>query len=120
MTAAYGVTAADRAIWDLSPLAIDDEPFPHVICHNFINGQLYRQLCESFPVCPESTGPTGHSLYWGDADYDKLLDTEPAWRALFAAFHSQHFIDSAREQFAPFWRKVGCTLDLSKARYVPY
>jgi len=120
MKAGYGLSEADRGVCDLSRLTVNYEPFPHVIRDQFIEPEIYRQLCESFPSCPPSTGPTGYSLYWGDDDYQLLLDTEIAWRALFNTFHNQHFIDWAREQFAPLWRKLGCAIDLSKARYVPY
>src|SRR5262249_823591 len=114
------MSEADRGVCDLTRLTLHFEPFPHVIHQQFIEPEIYRQLRESFPICPPSTGPTGYSLYWGDEDYRQLLDTQAAWRALFNTFHSQQFIDWARAQFGPLWWKLGCTLDLSKARYVPY
>ena len=120
MKAAYRQSEADRGVCDLSRLTVDSEPFPHVIHNQFIEPDIYRQLRKSFPICPPNLSPTGYSLYWVDDDYQRLLDTELAWRALFDTFHSQQFIEWAREQFAPLWRKLGCTIDLSKARYVPY
>lgn len=96
------------------------EPFPHVVHHEFIAPEYYGELCRSFPTCPPSTGPTGFSLYWGDEGYARLLDEQPAWRALFNTFHSQPFIDWGREQFATVWDEAGCKINLSEARYVPY
>ncbi len=96
------------------------EPFPHVIYPQFIKPEYYAELCRSFPTCPPSTGPTGFSLYWGDEGYTRLLDEQPAWRALFNSFHSQQFIDWGKEQFATVWREAGCTINLEEARYVPY
>ncbi len=120
MKASYGLSEANRGVCDLSRLTINYEPFPHVINDQFIEPEIYRQLRESFPNCPPNTSPTGYSLYWGDDDYRRLLHEQPSWRSLFNTFHSQQFIDWARKQFAPLWRRSGCNIDLSYARYVPY
>jgi hypothetical protein len=112
--------APSESICDLKQFDLNVEPFPHVAREQFIAPEYYKQLCGSFPVCPPSTGPTGFSLYWGDEDYERMLDEQTAWRALFDTFQSQRFIDWCREQFAPFWRQEGCKIDLSEARYVSY
>jgi hypothetical protein len=96
------------------------EPFPHLLNPEFIAPRYYSELCRSFPDCPPSTGPTGFSLYWGDAGYARLLETQPAWQLLFNTFHSQEFIDWGRDQFASVWDDAACRLDLAEARYVPY
>lgn len=105
---------------DLSLLKVEVEPFHHVLNSEFIERIPYRKLCQSFPTCPPRIGPTGFSLYWGDDRYQQLLAEQPAWRELFNTFHSQKFIDWAREQFAEVWEHEGCKIDLSRARYVPY
>lgn len=96
------------------------DPFPHLVHPQFIDPSSYAELCSSFPNCPPSTGPTGFSLYWGDEGYTRLLDQQPAWRALFNTFHSQQFIDWGKEQFAPFWKEGRCRINLGDARYVSY
>ncbi len=111
---------ATTSVCDLTHFNVQVEPFAHVIHDQFISPESYRQLCQSFPTCPPSTGPTGFSLYWGDEGYARLLDERPAWRALFNAFHSQHFIDWCKQQFAAVWDDEGCRINLSDARYVPY
>lgn len=103
-----------------NPHHLNFEPFPHVIYPQFIRPEYYAELCRSFPTCPPSTGPTGFSLYWGDEGYTRLLDEQPAWRALFNTFHSQEFIEWGKKQFARVWEEEGCKIDLSRARYVPY
>lgn len=105
---------------NLTQLEVTVEPFPHVIHHQFIATESYSELNRSFPTCPPSTGPTGFSLYWGDEGYTRLLDEQPAWRALFNTFHSQRFIDWASEQFAAVWDEAGCKINPSRACYVPY
>ena len=110
----------DRSVCDFEYRAVNEQPFPHLIHEHFIQPEIYEQLRGSFPNCPPNTGPTGYSLYWGDKGYQKLLDRQPAWKALFRCFHSQPFIDWAREQFSPWWTQLGCTIDLENARYVPY
>ncbi|MCA1636226.1 MAG: polysaccharide pyruvyl transferase family protein [Acidobacteria bacterium] len=120
MTTATDSPQVDRSICDLAHIAANEQPFPHLIHDHFIQPESYEQLRRSFPKCPPNTGPTGYSLYWSDKGYQKLLDSEPAWKALFHSFHSQAFIDWAREQFAPWWSQLGCTIDLANARYVPY
>jgi hypothetical protein len=109
-----------RDVCDLTMLPMNQRPFPHVVHQRFIDPVIYRQLCESFPTCLASTGPSRFSLYWGDDDYQRLLDEEPVWQRLFSTFHSQQFIDWTREQFAPVWDELGYTIDLAAARYVPY
>ena len=115
-----GKPETDIPVCDLRQLSVNTEPFPHVIHDQFISPELYRQLCESFPTCPPYGGPTGFSLFWGDDDYQRLLDEHPSWLALFNAFQSQVFIDWGKNQFATFWKQEGCIIDPSVARYVPY
>jgi len=107
-------------VCDLTLLSINNRPFPHVVHKQFIDPAIYRQLCDSFPTCRARTGPSRFSLYWGDEDYQRLLDEEPVWQTLFSMFHSQRFIDWTKEQFAPVWDELGYKVDLSHARYVPY
>ena len=109
-----------RDVCDLTLLPIIHRPFPHVVHNQFIDPFIYRQLCDSFPTCLSRTGPSRFSLYWGDEDYQRLLDEEPVWQRLFSTFHSQQFIDWSRQQFAPVWDELGYKVDLSHARYVPY
>ena len=115
-----GFRQTPAMLCDFTQLNISAEPFPHVTHHQFIVPEYYTELCRSFPTCPPSTGPTGFSLYWGDEGYTRLLNEQPAWRALFDTFHSQQFIDWGREQFAAAWNEGGCKINLSEARYVPY
>jgi exopolysaccharide biosynthesis predicted pyruvyltransferase EpsI len=110
----------EGGICDLKHLKVNVEPFPYVTHDHFIRPQYYQQLSQSFPTCPPSSGPSGFSLYWGDDDYQRLLDESPAWLALFKAFHSQMFIDWCRDQFAAIWQREGCQINLAEARYVPY
>ena len=107
-------------VCELTLLNVKAEPFPHVVHERFIDQEHYRQLCQTFPACPPGTSPTGFSLYWGDEGYGRLLDEQPAWRALFDTFHSQTFIEWGKEQFAEVWRRDRCQIDVSEARYVPY
>lgn len=120
MNTVYGAAKTRKNICDLTHLTVNEKPFPYVIHNNFITNESYRQLCQSFPDCPPSTGPTGFSLYWGDKEYQRLLDNNSAWHDLFNTFHSQNFIDWCRDQFAEIWQQENCQIDLSKAHYVPY
>lgn len=107
-------------IIDIKPRKVIKRPFAHVANECFIDPRVYAELRDSFPVCPPNPGPTGFTLFWGDEEYQRLLDTQPAWQALFDAFHSQEFIDWGIEQFAGVWKRQDCRIDLSKARYVHY
>jgi len=120
MSAPGSALELGRNICDLRHLSVNVDPFPYVTHDHFIRPEYYEQLCQSFPACPPSISPTGFSLYWGDRDYQRLLDTHPVWSALFNTFHSQMFIDWCRDQFAESWQREGCEIDLAKARYVPY
>jgi 2OG-Fe(II) oxygenase superfamily len=113
-------SATPERVCDLSLLDVRAEPFPHVVSESFIEPEHYRQLCRTFPVCPPSTGPTGFSLYWGDEEYRRLLEEQPAWRSLFETFHSQAFVEWGMKQFAEIWQRDGCKINPAEARYVPY
>jgi hypothetical protein len=115
-----GPLKPSERICELVPLDIKAEPFPHVVQERFIEPEQYRQLRRTFPNCPPGTSPTGYSLYWGDEGYGRLLEEQPAWRALFETFHSQAFVEWGLRQFAEVWQREGCRIDLSGARYVPY
>ena len=109
-----------RGVCNLELLPVRVEPYPHVVCETFVEPERYWQLCRTFPLCPPGKSPTGFSLYWGEAGYDRLLDEQPAWRALHDTFHSQTFIDWGAKQFAEVWTREGCTIDPEAARYVSY
>jgi hypothetical protein len=120
MNTTHAHLATATGTCELPLLDVKAEPFPHVVQERFIDPERYRQLCRTFPTCSPGTSPTGFSLYWGDEGYSRLLDEQPAWRALFETFHSQAFIEWGKEQFAEVWEREGCKIDLSDARYVPY
>jgi len=107
-------------VFQLQKFETREAPFAHVLQEQFVDPGTYASVRDSFPDCPPSSGPTGYSLYWGDAEYQRLLDEVPAWRALFDTFHSQRFIDWGVAQFANVWQRERCLIDLSRARYVPY
>jgi hypothetical protein len=109
-----------RGVCDLELLAVRPDPYPHVVCESFIEPEHYRELCGTFPLCPPGIGPTGFSLYWGEDGYERLLDEQPAWRALHDTFHSQTFIDWGARQFADVWKSEGCKIDPEVARYIPH
>ncbi len=113
-------TKSESAICDLGFLELLTEPFPHVTHDHFIQPDHYRSLAESFPTCPSSIGPTGFSLYWGDDEYQRLLNERREWQLLFNSFHSQQFIDWCATQFAEVWQREGCTIDVSQAKYIAY
>jgi hypothetical protein len=111
---------APASVCNLELFTVHPQPYPHVICEGFIEPESYRQLCRTFPVCPPGKSPTGFSLYRGEDEYERLLDEQPAWRALHDTFQSQTFIEWGAKQFADVWRREGCTIDPETARYVPH
>lgn len=113
-------SATSSSALNLASAPLRKRPFEHVIVNDFIAPDIYRELLQSFPTCPPSTGPTGYSCYWGDAIYDGLVAANAAWRILFEATHSQSFVAYCIRTFAPALSKHGCPIDLGKARYVPF
>jgi hypothetical protein len=109
-----------KRVCDLALLDVKAEPFPHVVRESFIEPEHYRQLRRTYPLCPPGKSPTGFSLYWDDEEYRRLLDEQPAWRALFETFHSQSFVEWGGKQFAEVWRRSGCKINPEETRYVPY
>ena len=105
---------------DLNVGEIRRDPFPHVVKDNFIAADLYEALRRSFPECPANSGPTGYSYFWGDREYDELIAGNSAWKTLFELTQSQAFVDYCLDQFADVFQEYRCTIDLERARYVPY
>jgi hypothetical protein len=103
---------------DLDIAPVKRRPFEHISKDEFVDPEVYEELVRTFPECPPSTGPTGHSYYWGDEEYDRLTGENPAWKAFFDAAQSQEYVDHCVSQFAETWEKDGCLIDLSKATYV--
>lgn len=101
------------------PQLVRDWPFPHVTIDGFLDVAEYDALRRSFPACPPNSGPTGYSRFWGDEDFDALLDAEPAWRRFFDWTQSQSFIDLCLVPFADVIAREA-VIDLSSARFVPY
>jgi len=120
METTHNTLTPSKCVCDLAPLGLRAEPFPHVTSESFVEPEHYRQLCRTFPACQPGKSPTGFSLYRGDEEYTRLLDEQPAWRALFETFHSQQFVEWGAGQFAEVWRRDGCKIDPSRARYVHY
>ena len=110
----------NQPVLEMSPVALRAEPFEHICKQDFIRPDVYAGLESSYPVCPPSTGPTGFSYYWGDPEYDRLLQEQPAWKAFFEAAHCQEFVDACIRQFAPAFEARGCPINLGKAVYVAY
>ena len=100
-------------------LPVASQPFPHVLVDDWLDTAFYAELAGTFPDCPPASGPTGYTLFWGDPDYDRLVEENPAWKAFFQTFHSQRFVDYAIDQFADVFREEA-VVDLSRRRYVPY
>jgi hypothetical protein len=96
-----------------------DSPFPHVLVDDWLEPALYAAIEQRFPLCPPNSGPTGFTLHWGDPDYDSLIASDPAWAALFRHFHDQAHVTAAIARFADVFA-AEATVDLSRARYVPY
>lgn len=97
-------------------------PFTHSLVDGVFEPNLFQELREQFPKIRTMNRPAGwgQSLYWGEEDYERHLERSPAWRRVFEAVHSQSFVDFIVEQFRNDWSREGCTLDLSRVRYVPY
>lgn len=97
-------------------------PFPHALADHFFRPAVYEKLRDEFPSIGAKSGSSNgpHSLYWGDEEYEGHLEQSPSWKDVFHMIQSQAFVDFMIEQFEGYWEREGCTLDLSKARYVPY
>jgi len=85
---------------DLSALPVEQAPFPHAVLDNLFAPDLFAALERSYPICPPASGPTGHTIHRGDDEFDAVMAAQPAWRELFAACHTQAFVDALSGLFA--------------------
>lgn len=85
----------------------------------FLDSEEYDALRGSFPPCPQNSGPTGYSRFWGDAEFDALLDAQPVWQRLFDWTQSQAFVDLCLAPFADVIAREA-VVDLSHARFVSH
>jgi hypothetical protein len=113
--------AAD-SIFNVTRFPVDSRPFPHALVDEIFSATLFRELQSQFPNILAMSSPTGpgNNLYWGDDEYERLLQSSPAWKRVFRYIHSQAFLQLVIEQFDPYWKAEGCTIDLSRACYVPF
>ncbi len=97
-------------------------PFPHALADQFFRPAVYEKLRDEFPSigARSGTGNGQHSLYWGDEEYERHLKRSPSWEDVFHMIQSQAFVNFMIDQFGGYWERDGCTLDLSRARYIPY
>lgn len=110
-----------RSVFAVDRLDIVPEPFPHVVVDGFFKPAVFRELRDEFPdIVKTKPDRAGQSLYWRDEEYEHHLENSPAWRKVFDIIHSQSFVDFIVDQFGELWNREGCTVDLSRARYVPY
>jgi hypothetical protein len=98
---------------------VSDWPFPHVMVDGYLDADDYDALRGSFPPCPHNSGPTGYSRFWGDPEFDVLLDAQPVWRRLFDWTQSQAFVDLCLAPFADVIAREA-VVDLSRARFVSH
>lgn len=111
-----------KSVLNVDRLSAVRKPFPHAMVDGFFEPGLFQELREQFPQITTMQRPPGwgQSLYWGEEDYEQHLEGHPAWQRAFEMVQSQEFISFIVDQFRDLWAAEGCTLDLSKARYVPW
>lgn len=111
-----------RAILAAEALEITERPFPHAVVDGFFRADLFRELRHQFPDIVKMERPRGwgQSLYRGDEGYEAHLEASPAWRQVVDAVYSQAFVDWTVARFADLWEREGCTIDLSRATFVPW
>jgi hypothetical protein len=119
--AAHGPVSFEGWIMiELPKLQVQPAPFDHAVQSGFLPPALYADLTATFPTCPPLGGPTGFSYFAGDADYDRLIATNPAWSTFTGAIRSQAFIDYCLTQLGDVLRSNGCLIDLDQAYYADF
>jgi hypothetical protein len=108
------------SLFDLETGPVRRRPFDHVVKDGFIRSDLYRAMVESFPACPSGSGPTGHSVFWGDPEFDALVAASEPWRQFHEAVQTQEFVDLCLAQVADELVRGGCLVDPARLRYVAY
>jgi hypothetical protein len=117
-------SSAERKTLNVSCQEVVSDPFPHITKETFIESNLYARLKAEFPpddVFARNTslgGRAGRDLYRGDAAYDELLRTSPAWREFYKYINSPSYIDLARELFGQYFERFGCSVDNDRAQFV--
>ncbi len=115
-----------RGILNVSPEDVISQPFPHILKDNFVEPRLYRRLKAEFPpdeVFARNTslgGRTGRDLYRGDALYDELLRTSPAWREFYEYINSPAYMDLMLDLFGRYIDVFGCKVQSNNASFVDY
>lgn len=109
-------------LFDMKKRTIREDPFPHVVVDDFFRPEVFAELKQTYPQIASGSRRKGWAgaIYWGDELYAQHLQEHPIWQTLFDSVHSQAFIDYIHDQFADIWKRDGCTIDFSKARFVSY
>lgn len=102
------------------------DPFPHLFKQPFVEPELFRRLKAEFPadrLFDQNTsrgGRAGRDLYPGDALYDQLLATSPAWREFASFVDSPAYVDLVLELFGEHLAAFGCLASPERIRYQHY
>jgi hypothetical protein len=103
-------------------LPIDWQPYPHILADDFLLPDVFEKLRASFPGLhgrdPER--PTEYTLFWGDDEFDALVERCAEWGMLVRALDSQAFVDYSARQLAPVVERFPCKLDLEKLHWISY
>jgi hypothetical protein len=82
-----------------------------VVIDDALPAALYGHLESTFPQCPPGSGPTGLSLFRGDASYESLVRGDPMWGRIDGLATSELFVRSWLSLFAAVMAEGGCVVD---------
>jgi hypothetical protein len=114
---------------NVSASQVSADPFPHVISEAILPPDLFARLKADYPSTEwfdeqlklTGTGGSrtgaGFDIYRGDAAYDRLVASSPAWAEFDAWINSQAFVDCFTETFGAHMDAAGCMVDVAASKY---
>ena len=116
---------------NLSPSDVAASPFPHAVKQGILPEDLYSELRRDFPQTrafaqqSETSGSagsrvgkgTGFDIYRGDAAYDALIQSSPAWKRFDAWINSPEFVRKFNELFGDRLDALGCKVIVDPEAY---
>ena len=102
------------------------EPFPHIIKDGFIEPSLYSRLKQEYPSdemfdrSSSAGARAGRDIYRGDANYETLLASSPAWHELHSYMNSARFVEQILSLFGNLLSRYECYTDPELAHFIDY
>jgi len=106
---------------------VSPKPFPHAVVEQILEPSFYARLKADFPKLSGQSGDggvgsrvgkgKGFDIYRGDAAYDQLIESSPAWREFDAWINSPAFVETFNDVFGDYLSDLKISARIDPSQY---